>query len=35
MTRRSDEKIEPIPVNHTDWRMARAAARDLDFDDVR
>jgi len=35
MTRRSDEKIEPIPVTHTDWRMARAAARDLDFDDVR
>ena len=35
MTRRSDEKIEPIPVTHTDWRMARAAARNLEFDDVR
>jgi hypothetical protein len=29
------EEIEPIPVTYTDWRMARAASRDLDFDDVR
>jgi len=35
MKRRSMEEIEPIHVTYTDWRMARAAARNLDFDDVR